>query len=87
MTAPDNGDDNNAPLTIAEEWRSALVGLHMQSQKQILSMLIDKGILTGGEAQSMMFELAEKAAARLQDIGYFLAERVEKLGNELSTRG
>jgi hypothetical protein len=47
----DGEPEEDGPLTIAEEWRASLVGLQLQFQKQILSVLIDKGFLTGEEAR------------------------------------
>jgi hypothetical protein len=43
----DEEPEEDGPLTIAEEWRASLVGLQLQFQKQILSVLIDKGSLLG----------------------------------------
>lgn len=98
MTRSDDGGEEEPPLTIAEEWHASLVGLQLQLQKQMLSMLIDKGLLTGDEARSMMFEVADKlrngsdlvareGEAGIQEITYYLADRVEQLGNELAARG
>jgi hypothetical protein len=70
--------EEDGPLTITEEWRASLVGLQLQFQKQMLSVLIDKGLLTGEEARLIMFDLAERLrhgsdlAARFNRRGIFV---------------
>jgi hypothetical protein len=58
--------EEDGPLTIAEEWRASLVGLQLQFQKQMLSVLIDKGLLTGWPSNAII------AAARINRRGIFV---------------
>jgi hypothetical protein len=84
--------DDDGEMTIAEEWRASLVGLQFQFQKQMLSMLLDKGVLDSADVRLMMFDLAERLRhgsdqVGTQEIAYYFAGLVEELGNELAVRG
>lgn len=87
----DESGEDDGPLSVSEEWRASIVGLQIQFQKTLLSALIDRGILTGADVQEMMFDLAERLRAGsdqagTQEVVYYLATMVEKLGNELAYR-
>lgn len=80
-------DDDN-PLSEQEEWNVGLVGMNFHVIKSLLQKLIDVGLFSAEEAQTLMFEAAEAMRdgadkAKVETVAYYLSKQMEKLGNDL----
>jgi len=83
---PEESDDE-APLSISEEWHGALLGVQLNFQHALFEALIAKGIFTPSEVQVLLFTLAERMRyggdwARAEEVAYYFADLIEGLGNE-----
>jgi len=80
-------NDDDGPLDENEQWHTCLIAAQLQFQRALLRALIDKNVLNGEEARTLMFEAADALRhggdlAKTEDLTYYFAGLFERLGND-----